>query len=119
MSELSITERQTELYSNDNRPCKRYNKGSGRNSVIQDSFDFMECSRREIWKLLKPQINCSIVGLEPFFDHFNELSQCQTEVDAKITLDIFNKQLYKSQKLFWINVCTLPCIQVSQLMKTS
>jgi hypothetical protein len=112
MSELFITERQYEYYSQENRPCKRYNDGNDRSAILQDSLDFMECSRRELWKMMKPQINCSIVGLEQFFDYPNEMSQCQTANDAKITLGIFQNLIYDSYKMFWIKVCSLPCIQV-------
>jgi hypothetical protein len=112
MSELSITESQSEFYSNENRPCKRYKDGNDRNSIIHDSSDFMECSRKEMWKLMKSQINCSIVGLELFFDRPNEMDQCQTEEDALITLGIFQILFYDSYRMFWIETCTLPCIQV-------
>ena len=106
---------QTELYSNENRPCKRYNEGNSRNSIVQDSTDFMKCGRKEIWKLLKSLINCSIVGIEQFFDHPNEMSQCQTQDDAKNTLDIYRELFYYSYKMFWIQTCMLPCIQVINL----
>ena len=112
MSELSITERQTVYYSQENRPCRRYNNGNDRNSIMQDSLDFMECSRRELWKMMKPQINCSIVGLEQFFDLPNEISQCQTAEDAKITLEVYQYLVYDSYRIFWIKKCILPCIQV-------
>ncbi len=116
-SELAISERQTEYFSHENRPCKRYNDGNDRNSILKDSKDFMECSRREMWKLMKPKINCSIVGLELFFDHPNEMSQCQTESDAKITLEIYHVLFYEDYKKFWIKTCLLPCIQVNNIYK--
>ncbi len=113
MSELSITERQTEYYSHENRPCKRYNDGNDRNSIIQDSSNFMECSKREIWKLIKSQINCSIVGLEQFFDYPNEMTQCQNEYDALKTLEIYKNLFYLNYNKFWNQKCILPCIQVA------
>jgi hypothetical protein len=117
LSELSITEIQTEYYSHENRLCKRYNDGKERNSIIQDSLDFMECSRREMWKLMKPKINCSIVGLEQFFDRPNEMSQCQSKEDAWNTFGIYFALFYESIRMFWINSCTVPCIQVEQIMR--
>ena len=112
VSELSITERQTEFYSNENRPCKKYNQGTNRNSILQGSSNFMKCSRKEIWKLLKPKINCSVVGLELFFDCPNEMDQCKTRDEAKMTLDSYKKLFYYSYSMFWIKTCKLPCSQV-------
>jgi hypothetical protein len=112
LSELAIRERQTEYYSHENRPCKRYNEGNDRNLILQDSADFMECSKGEMWKLLKSQINCTFVGLEIFFDRPNEISQCQTKEDALITLSIYKDLFYSSYNKFWNEKCILPCIQV-------
>ena len=106
---------QTELYPNENRPCKRYNEGKDRNSILQDSSDFMKCGRKEIGKLLNYKTNCSIVGLEQFFDNPNEMSQCKTENEAKITFANYIMIFYDSYRMFWINTCNLPCIQVTQL----
>ena len=117
MSEIFINEKQTEYYSHENRPCKRYNDGNERNTILKDSKDFMECSRREMWKLMKSKINCRIVGLEQFFDFPNEMSQCQTESDAKITLEIYHVLFYEDYKKFWIKTCLLPCIQVNNNYK--
>jgi hypothetical protein len=114
LSELVISERQTEYYSRENCPCKRYNDGNGRNSILQDSSDFIECSKREMWKLLKSQINCSFVGLEIFFDRPDEVRQCQTVEDALITLSAYKDLFYSSYNKFWMEQCTLPCIQVDQ-----
>jgi hypothetical protein len=117
LSELSITERQTEYYSHENRPCKRYNDGNDRNSIIQDSSNFMECSRREMWKLIKSQINCSIVGLEQFFDYPNEITQCQNEDDALKTLEIYKDLFYLNYNKFWNQKCILTCIQVAAKLR--
>jgi hypothetical protein len=85
---------------------------------IQFSSDFMECSKREIWKLMKPQINCSIVGLEQFFDCSNEMSQCQSKDDAFNTFYIYLSLVYESYSTFWSETCAVPCIQVDQRFST-
>ena len=118
MSVIFINEKQTEYYSHENRPCKRYNDGNDRKSILQDSSDFMECSKVEMWQLLKSQINCTFVGLEIFFDRPNEMSQCQTKEDALITLSIYRYLFYSSYNKFWNEKCILPCIQVDPQHKT-
>ena len=82
MTELYITEKLTVFYSTQSSPCKKYNEEEDRKSVLQDSQYFMDCSRKGIWKLLKSKINCSLVGLEPFFDYPNEMRECQNLTEA-------------------------------------
>ena len=115
MTEIYLTEKQTEFYPRKNRLCKRYNPGYDRNSVKQDSKDFIKCSKENLWNMLKTQINCSIIGLEPFFDHPNEMRQCQSKDEAESTywasFEIFLS--FKSNRTLWDSLCPLPCFQVN------
>ena len=114
ITEIYLTEKQTDFFPRKNRFCKRYNPGEDRNSVKQDSKDFINCSKEKLWTILKTQINCSIIGLEPFLDHPKEIRQCKSKEEAALTywasFDTFLS--VKSNRTLWDSLCPLPCFQV-------
>jgi hypothetical protein len=112
MTELYLTEKQTEFYPRENRPCKRYNPGKDRLSIKKDSLDSIKCRRSILWEHLKEKINCSIVGIEEFFDHPNEMSLCQSIDEAESTFSIIAMLFSQANRTMWDDVCPLPCIQV-------
>ena len=111
-TEIYLTEKQTEFYSRENRPCKRYNPGEDRISIKKDSIDFIKCSKENIWKTLKIKINCSIIGLEPFFDHPNEMRECQSIDEAWSTFSAATN-IFTNFQSARDGACTLPCVQVT------
>ena len=112
MTRLQLTEQQTEFYPKENRPCKRYNPGNDRDSIKKDSMDFIKCRKENIWENLRAKINCSVIGLEPFFACPDEMRVCQSIDDAELTLVNFRNLISLSNSAMWDTVCPLPCIQV-------
>ena len=119
-TDIYLTEKQTEFYPSEIRPCKRYNPGDDRNSIKQDSRDFIKCSKELIWNLLKTQIYCSIIGLEPFFDHPNEMKECQSKEEAEATFTTASNIFldFETNRKLWDSLCPLPCIQVTDCKKS-
>ncbi len=113
MTELFLTERQTEFYPRENRPCKRYNPGKDRNSIKQDSSDLIKCGKKIFWEKLKAKINCSITGIEQLYDHPNAMKECHSLDEAEATLGIIVETYSIANKKMWDSMCPVPCIQVS------
>ena len=117
MTELYITEKQTVFYPKENRPCKRYNPEKDRDSIKKDSMDFMKCRKEQFWENLKSKINCSIVGIEPFFDRPNEMKECQSIDEAEITFEVIRTLISLANRTIGDSLCPLPCIQVTKYQK--
>ena len=112
---MYITEKQTVLYPKENSPCKRYNPGKDRNSIRKDSIDFMKCRREQFLEKIKSEMNCSIIGLEPFFNYPNEIKACQSIDEAESTFDSFRTLIFEPNRTVGNSVCPLPCIQVTKV----
>ena len=72
---ITLTEKITRRLKTDKYECNNY----------RDQSEFNECGKIQMWKLLRPTINCTIVGLEKITPNISDFSQCKTLAEATQT----------------------------------
>ena len=97
---MSLIEKQTVHINKEHFPCKSYT-----------SAEFIECSKKQIWTMLMPKINCTIAGYESIVPQ--NFTYCDTLKSAQATFS----NISNSNGEFLSNLtkygCSLPCNQKS------
>ena len=79
----------------------------------RNSGELMECSKKKFWNLIRPRINCSIIGMDAFFEVPNELAECETDSSAARTFLEFKNLTEYFKGRMWKLGCPIPCLQIS------
>jgi hypothetical protein len=70
---ISMMETVTKQLQTENYDCKDYKK----------EHEFTDCCKKKMWSLLRPNINCTIAGLEEILPEHPDIQPCQALESAE------------------------------------
>ena len=98
---VSLMEKQTTQLKTEHYNCEHYN----------DESEFVDCSKKQLWNVLRPKISCLIAGMENIVPHIAKIQYCN---DSSTAYSTFVGILYTFSEVFShlskYN-CPVPCSQ--------
>jgi len=101
--QISLNEKSSTQLDKKTAPCKLYKQNT----------EFIDCSKKQIWELLKPKINCTFAILRSIIPDNSDVLECFSLLSAWKTLEATEKVYFDFFGRLDHHNCPVPCQQRS------